>query len=96
MQAHSATLLPPLVDLALLMCDKVGIALEELCALFAVVLAQARQILYGLCILEFGKVFVVEQVGVDLVEITGVAARLLLGVLSSYGRHVGLCPRPSR
>jgi hypothetical protein len=32
---------------------------------------------------------------VDLVEIARVTARLLLGVLSAYGWHVGLYPRPS-
>jgi hypothetical protein len=54
-------------------------------------LPQARQIFYGLFILEFCEVLLVVQVGVDLIEIARVPARLLLGVLSSDGRHVGLC-----
>lgn len=91
----SSAVVPPLVHLALLMGDKVGLALKELCAFLAVMLPQARQVLYRLRILELGEVLLVAQVGVDLVEIAGMAARLLLGVLSAYGRHGGLYPRPS-
>jgi hypothetical protein len=82
---------PPLVHLALLMRGEVGLALKKLCAFFAVMLPQTRQIFYGLLILEFCEMLLVAQVGVDLIEIARVPARLLLGVLSSDGRHVGLC-----
>ena len=77
------------------MCTKVGVALKELCAFCAVELAQAGQVLYGIGILEFRKMLLVAKVSVDLIEIARVAARLLLGVLSAYGRHGGLYPRPS-
>ena len=80
-------MLPPLVDLALLVGGEVGVALKKLCAFLAVVLAQAGQVLYGLFILEGGQMLVVAQVGVDLVQVARVAARLLLGVLSAYGWH---------
>jgi hypothetical protein len=79
------------VHLALLMRGEVGLALKKLCAFFAVMLPQTRQIFYGLLILEFCEMLLVAQVGVDLIEIARVPARLLLGVLSSDGRHVGLC-----
>lgn len=62
---------------ALLMCDKVGLALKEFCAFFAVVLAQTRQIFYGFRILELCEMFLVAQVGVDLVEVARVATCLL-------------------
>jgi hypothetical protein len=55
------------VNLALLVCVEVGLALEKLCAFFAVMLAQARQIFYGFRILELREVLLVAQVGVDLV-----------------------------
>lgn len=77
------------MHLALLMRGEVGIALKKLCALFAVVLAQPRQIFYGLRILELCEMLLVVQVGVHLVEIANVPARLLLGVLSSDGWHGG-------
>lgn len=83
------------MDLALLMRSKVAVALKKLCALLAVPLPQARQIFYGLRILEFGKMLLVAQVGVDLVEIARMSTCLLLGVLSAYGRHGGQYPRPS-
>jgi hypothetical protein len=96
---------PPLVHLALLVRQHVGLALKELCALEAVVLPQAGQVFYGLRILELCEVLLVAQVGVDLVEVARMPARLLLAVLSAYGRHggvlrrfdgcVGLDPRPS-
>lgn len=79
----------PLVHLALLMGAKVGLALKKLCAFLAVVLAEARQIFYGFRIFEFCQMLLVAQVGVDLVEVARVSARLLLGVLSSDGRHGG-------
>lgn len=69
---------PALVDLALCVGSEVCVALKKLCAFFAVVLAQAGQVLYGLRILEFCEVLLVAQVGVNLIEITRVAARLLL------------------
>jgi hypothetical protein len=75
------------VDLALLVGVEVGLALKKLCALFAVVLAEARQIFYGLRILELCEVLLVVQVGVDLIEIARVAARLLLGILTPDCRH---------
>lgn len=78
------------MHLALLVGDEVAIALKKLCTFLAVILPQARQIFYGLRILELGQVFVVAQVGVDLVEVARMAARLLLGVLSTYGWHDGL------
>ena len=81
---------PPLVNLALLVGDKVAIALKKLCAFLAVILAQAGQVLYGLCILELGQVLFVAQVGVNLVEVARMATCLLLGVLSAYGWHDGL------
>ena len=77
------------MHLALGVGDPVGLALKELCAFLAVVLAQAGQILCGRRVLERGEMLVVAQVGVDLVEIARVAARLLLGVLSPYGGHAG-------
>jgi hypothetical protein len=80
---------PPLVHLALLVRLEVGVALKELCALGAVVLPQARQIFYGLRISELCQMLLVVQVGVDLVEVARVAARLLLGGFSSDGRHGG-------
>jgi hypothetical protein len=86
--AYSA-LVPPLVHLALLMRHEVRFALEELCAFGAVVLPQAGQVFYGLRILELGQMLCVVQVGVDLVEVARVAARLLLGGFSSDGGHGG-------
>lgn len=87
--------LPALMNLALLVCDKVGVALKKLCAFLAVEFAQAGQIFYGLCILEFREMLLVAQVGVDLVEVARVSTCLLLGVLSAYGWHGGQYPRPS-
>jgi hypothetical protein len=75
------------VHLALLMGAEVGVALKKLCAFFAVVLAQAGQVLDGLLVLEGGQMLFVAQVGVDLVEVAGIPARLLLRVLSAYGWH---------
>lgn len=69
------------------MRSEVGLALKELCAFLAVVLPQSRQIFYGFRILEFCEMFFVAQVGVDLVKIARMSARLLLGVLPSNGRH---------
>lgn len=78
------------MHLALLMRAEVGVALKKLCAFLAVVLAQAGQVLYGLLILEGGEMLFVAQVGVDLVEVAGMAASLFLRVLSAYGWH-GAC-----
>jgi hypothetical protein len=78
---------PPLVHLPLLMGDKVGVALKPLCALLAVPLAEPGQVLGGLGVLELGEVLVVVEVGVDLVEVACVAARLLLGLLAANGGH---------
>ena len=72
----------------LLVSNKIAFALEELCALFAIMLAQAWEIFYRFCILEFSKMLLVAEVGMDLVEIASVPSRLLLGVLSSDGRHI--------
>lgn len=83
------------MDFAFLMSAKVWLALKELCALCAVPLPQAWQVLYRFGVLKLGEMLRIVQIGVHLVEIAGVAARLLLGVLSAYGRHVGLYPRPS-
>ena len=80
---------PSLVHLPLVVCFEVGLALKPLCAFFAVPVAEAWQILGGLCVLELGEMLFVAQVGVDLVEIARVAARLLLGLFSPYGRHGG-------
>jgi len=82
--------IPALVHLSFLVCDKVGFALKEFCAFLAVVLAQTRQVFYGFRILELCEMFLVAQVGVDLVEIARVATCLLFGVLSPDGRHIGL------
>ena len=75
------------MHLALLVRTEVGVALKKLCAFLAVVLAQAGQVLYGLFILEGGEMLFVAQVGVDLVEVAGMAASLFLRVLSTYGWH---------
>lgn len=91
----SAGFSPPLVHFALLVSGHVGLALKELCAFLAVILAQAWQIFYRLCIFKLGQVLLVAQVGVHLVEIAGVPTSLLLGVLTAYGWHGGLYPRPS-
>jgi hypothetical protein len=82
-------IVPALVHLVLLVRDKVVLALKEPGAFLAVEFAQARQIFYGLRILVLCEVLLVVQVGVDLVEIARVPARLLFGVLSSDGRHGG-------
>lgn len=101
---NTAWYIPALVNLALLVRQHVGLTLEELGAFKAVILPQAGQIFYRLRILELCKVLLVLQVGVDLVEIARVAACLLLGILSSDGRHCGawvsvqtvsVDPRPS-
>ena len=81
--------IPAFVHLALLVSEHVGLTLKKLCTFFAVVLPQTRQIFYGLCILELSQVFLVVQISMDLVEIACVSPRLLLGILSSYGRHCG-------
>lgn len=80
---------PPLVHLALLVGQHIGLTLKKLCAFFAVVLPQTRQVFYGLSILELCEVLLVVQVAVHLVEVARVSARLLLGVLSPDGRHSG-------
>ena len=77
------------MDFALLVRQHVGLTLEKLGAFEAVILPQTGQIFYGLRILELCEVLLVPQVGVDLVEIARMAARLLLGILSSDGRHYG-------
>lgn len=80
---------PALVHLALVVCVEVGFTLKPFCALFAIPVAEAWQVLGSLCVLEMGEVLLVAQVGVDLVEIARVAARLLLRLFSSYGWHGG-------
>jgi hypothetical protein len=93
------SVLPPLMHLALLMRLKVAVALKKLCAFLAVPPPQSGQVFYRLRILELCEMLLVAQVGVDLVEVARMAARLLLGVLSSYGWHDGRwavsVPRPS-
>lgn len=78
---------PSLVDFPLVVGFEVGLALKPFRTFFAVPLAQARQILGGLCVLELGEVLWVVQISVDLVEVAGMSARLLLRVLSPDGGH---------
>lgn len=82
-----SALLPPLVDLPFLMCAHVCLALKPFCALFAVELPECRQVLGVLGVFELREVSFVAQVGVDLVDVTRVAARLLLGLLTPNSWH---------
>ena len=69
------------------MGDHVALALKPLCALLAVPLSESGQVLGSLGVLVLGEVLVVVDVGVDLVEVARVAARLLLRLVTADGRH---------
>jgi len=84
---------PSLVVLPFTVLDEVVLALEELCALDAVELAARGQVFGGLCLQMQLEMSLVAQVGGDLVDVATVAARLLLGVLTSDGRHGRCVPK---
>jgi hypothetical protein len=67
----------------------VVLALVPLGTLCAVPLAQSGELLGGFGFLIDLEVTGRSQVGVDLIEISGEAASLLLGLFAAYGRHVG-------
>jgi hypothetical protein len=67
----------------------VGIGFVEFGALDAVEVAERRELLGYLGLVELLEVTLVVKVLVDLVEVAGVTASLLLGVNSTDGRHGG-------
>ena len=78
-----------LVRLGLQMRLVVGIGFVEFGALDAVEVAKCRELLRNLGLVELLEVTLVVKVLVDLVEVAGVTASLLLGVDSTNGRHDG-------
>jgi len=66
----------------------IGFGLKPFCAFRALPLSQPRQIFYGFSILVLSEVFLVPQVGVDLVEVARVPAGLFLGVAAADGGHL--------
>jgi hypothetical protein len=67
----------------------VGIGFVEFGALDAVEVAERRELLGYLGLVELLEMTLVVKVLVDLVEVAGVTASLLLGVNSTDGRHGG-------
>jgi hypothetical protein len=76
-----------LVGLGLQMRLVVGIGFVEFGALDAVEVAECRELLGNLGFVELLEVTLVVKVLVDLVEVAGVTAGLLLGVDSTDGGH---------
>ena len=76
-----------LVGLGLEVRLVVGIGFVEFGALDAVEVAECRELLGNLSLVELLEVTLVVKVLVDLVEVAGVTAGLLLGVDSTDGRH---------
>jgi hypothetical protein len=67
----------------------VGVGFVEFGALDAVKVAECRELLGNLSLVELLEVTLVVKVLVDLVEVARVTASLLLGVDSTNGRHGG-------
>jgi len=76
------------MPLPLLMRRIIGFGLKPFCTFRAVPLSQPRQIFYGFGILVPSEVFLVPQVGVNLVEVARVPAGLFLGIATAYGGHL--------